>query len=297
MANSGFVSTAPDLALIQGAGFATATDSLKIMSDVLDLIEGAGFATATDALHFLRAQIDLMEGAGFATGTDALHFQRLQIDAIEGAGFATATDSLKILSDILDLITGAGFATATDSLKILSDVLDLIEGAGFATATDSLKVLSDNIDAIILAIAAIPSPLANPTLKTSAGIFKEDKAFGQGLQDTLNLTSGAGADTFSAWTEYIADSGAAKYLQTVIFGSQTGNILGVFEIGFGAGGAEVPKIRKSYSDPAGTGSGCVSLNIIPLLLIPANTRIAIRLSCHVASKHVYFSLGYWDGVN
>ena len=46
------------LADIKGAGFATGTDSLKILSDVADDIKGAGFVTGTDSLRANSVKVD-----------------------------------------------------------------------------------------------------------------------------------------------------------------------------------------------------------------------------------------------
>lgn len=43
---------------IKGVGFVTATDSLKILSDVLDDLAGVGFVTADDSLHAISTELD-----------------------------------------------------------------------------------------------------------------------------------------------------------------------------------------------------------------------------------------------
>lgn len=60
MANSGFIQSLPANSELAGAGFNTATDSLKILSDGVDLVEGVGFNVGTDSLKVLSDQMDLV---------------------------------------------------------------------------------------------------------------------------------------------------------------------------------------------------------------------------------------------
>ena len=60
---------------IKGVGFNTATDSLKILSDVLDSLSGVGFVTADDSLHAISTEIseilDVVRSSGDIAVTSA----------------------------------------------------------------------------------------------------------------------------------------------------------------------------------------------------------------------------------
>lgn len=194
---------------------------------------------------------------------------------VEGAGFATATDSLKTISDVLDLITGAGFVTGTDSLKILSDVLDLISGAGFVTATDALHFIRAQLDLVPKTALTVAT-----TAATTAGVIVQDLS--AGTPDVVALAIGATQNTFSAWTQVDASLSAISWISHVMFSlnpAETNNWC--LEIGTGAGGAEVTKIRLSGRMEIKTDVGKVPCNLIALP-IPVKVAAGIRLAARAS---------------
>ncbi|AXK61042.1 beta strand repeat-containing protein [Candidatus Chromulinivorax destructor] len=165
------------LSAIEGAGFATGTDSLKVISDGTDTIIANQTSQGTGALA-TSAQALAIQGATFATGTDSLEAisnNNISVPFATAANLATLQTTANTINtnvttlgtaalatnaqavDILQgstasgtVITGGTTYTAdTNDLTSISRALSAIEGAGFATGTDSLKVISDGTDTII----------------------------------------------------------------------------------------------------------------------------------------------------
>lgn len=165
----GNVST--DLGLIKGAGFATGTDSLKVVSDTLDLVKAKTdnlpadpASQSTTNTSITNATTTIMGaggptlaqigGATFNSSTDSL-------EAISnGIGALVAPDNASISSILTQVnkigavgdVSGASsifgkIYEAKDSIKGGSPGVDLtqIAGAGFSSATMSLKATHDTL--------------------------------------------------------------------------------------------------------------------------------------------------------
>lgn len=134
----------------------TPVDLAPITSSLAD-IQGAGFATGTDSLEALRDTIDTNNTTQAAT----LAAQDATLTAIQGAGFDTGTDSLAVQSTTLQDIQGATFSSGTDSLEALRDAIDgqsaditAIEGEVTAQTVQITQLQAD-LDDITTTLARI----------------------------------------------------------------------------------------------------------------------------------------------
>lgn len=177
---------------MQGTGFDTATDSLKILSDVLDEIMGAGFATGTDGLKFLsdvldgiKAVTDLLPNAGALTDlATAVAVAALQADLGDPSTRTNLQSLLAMLGNpdesdasIWNAIIGTG-GTYSSRLgkkvtKAKADTLDGVQNAMFTISGG--KVLITNIvlevcDAQVDVGANATKIIFNPTVGSDSDL-------------------------------------------------------------------------------------------------------------------------------
>lgn len=108
-------------AVTGGTSLTASTNNLSSISKSLSAIEGAGFATGTDSLKVISDEINLIQDNGNSSGTVITG----------GTSYVATTNDLTSLSRAISAIEGTGFATATDSLKAHSTNL-----ANLGTSSD-----------------------------------------------------------------------------------------------------------------------------------------------------------------
>ncbi|MDP3788091.1 MAG: hypothetical protein Q8Q60_02075 [Candidatus Chromulinivorax sp.] len=209
------------IADIEGAGFDTDTDSLKVISDNIDSIvssiSGGGFATSDQAIA--------IQGAGFVTGTDSLEAisntlfsTNINIANIQGSEFSSTTDSLSNISNTklgtLELGTTLAGNLGVPRIASLSssvadvlgdpndapqaatsivDILSDIEGAGFVSGTNGLIALTAVLATIQkqAALTQVVAAASNSAITTIAVTDGNDAAFNAQIDILLPLIATA----------------------------------------------------------------------------------------------------------
>jgi len=188
---------------IEGSGFSTSTDSLKILSDVLSDI-------LTDTGTTLEAKLDTIDSI---------------VDAI-------LIDTNTTLEDKLDAITGTGFSTTTDSLKVISDVLDLIRTElTFQHQPDAAISQTNPVSAQYYTVldttpnARIISMIAKITWATTQPTSLEVRITIDGNLITHAIPNPVSATTYRAMVE----EGTSETLQTLTVTAYTPNRAFLYE--------------------------------------------------------------------
>ena len=205
------------------------------------------------------------------------------------------------LTDILSKAAGARtFDKATDSLEMLSDKAGAYTGDGGAAADDSVKAELDLIKAKTDTItgAAVSSASA-----TTTGIIAEDSAMGTGTPNVVTVASTTTANNFGSWVEVDASVSADSWLCSIIVTptDHVGlDINTVIEIGTGAAGSEVSKIRFSFLIEVITAAGVhipFQFSLPIPIKVASGTRIAARVSDSEAAINNYgLSVQYYQTI-
>lgn len=141
----------------------------------------------------------------------------------------------------------------------------------FNSDTDSLEALRE-------AIAASAAPLY-----TDTGTIVEDTT--TGIPKIVSVNTAAGANTFGAWVEFDTAVSADSYVCSIMvsgdFAADIRNYC--VELGVGANGSEVTKVRFSFRTLQITNEGIANPAVVYTLSIPikvaSGLRIALRMSC------------------
>lgn len=176
------------------------------------------------------------------------------------------------------------------TLSAAPDLL-AIEGAGFVTANDALHFLRDQLNLI-----PKTSPPVSATSGTTTGKIVGDKT--TGTPDTVVVITDAVAGNFGAWVEIDASVSADSWISNITVLPYDTNALVqdrpcVIEIGTGAGGAEVAKIRLSCAFHTVSAVGVVSPAVftVPIpIKVASGVRIAVRAST-VTSASMHYRVG------
>ncbi len=178
-------------------------------------------------------------------------------------------------------------------LDFLSKLMEKSEGGSYNRATDSNEAISE----AIAGIGGYPGYVVGATIV-------EDSAMETGAPNTVMPVSGI-ANTFGNWVEVDAAVSADSYINSILVTCKellTNNTDTDFvvEIGTGAGGSEVSKIRFSGYYEAGSAVGGLQPFIFTLsnpIKVASGTRIAVQVSDNVASEQDYkVSIQYYQGL-
>jgi len=135
---------------------------------------------------------------------------------------------------------------------------------------------------------------------TETGVIVEDTA--AGTPKLTSISSSATVNTFGAWVEHDASVSADSWIAIItILRYTSGKGPGaVLEIGVGAGGSEVTKIRLSHKWMYDTDSGYQTPAVFSLpipIKIASGVRIAARIADDFAEVVAYrISISYYQGL-
>ncbi len=200
-----------------------------------------------------------------------------------------ASPMIKPTKDVVDAIKTKtdGLPADPATITAITAIKQKATSPAWDQDTDSLEAISERITAA----AAV----------TSSGYIKEK--YSTGYAQILNLISPATKDTFSGWLEYWDVTDEDLWICSVIgrFDSQYKCIL-VFEIGVGAAGSEVSKVRYtmphySLSTPA---IGMIEPYIYTLpipIYVASGSRVACRLSTSIdALSYFQLNIQFYGGL-
>ena len=205
--NLALKATSAQATAIQGTGFNTATDSLKVLSDVLDAIEGSTFDTSTDSLEAisnavaLKASQSTVNTINTATGTT--------IPALLAAALGVgSSNSLGIMSLISQLnnIQQSGINPAL--------ITTLVGSAGSGT---SVATVNGDLSTVVTQVKSLVSALYAYVANQSSGNLSAANTALQAL-----IGSGLTGSIGTAITDVNGYNGAASSAYTA---TQIANVL------------------------------------------------------------------------
>jgi len=142
---------------IKGSGFASGTDSLKVLSDNIDLIKGTSFASGTDSLKILSDKIDIIDSNvdSINSYADATISSRATASALSTVDNNVDTILSRVTASVA---TASALATVDANVDKLVKAQDLFEIQGFVQDTDSkttvINVSNSSGDLLFMAVGA-----------------------------------------------------------------------------------------------------------------------------------------------
>lgn len=229
---------------VAGTGFVSGTDSLKILSDVLDDMKGAGFSTVTDSLKVISDNVDTIN-----TATGAANVANAVWDDVVNRAPGTKGDFVESISAglsqaqvataVWDAATASHLVPGTFGVRAASQAMttdvtaarDLIKG-GFP-GVDLTQIGGAGFTSATMSLAA-----SNAIMLRVAGMLHENSVLdGAQFDGNNNLTSArlrlydskANADAAVAipWPGVYNTGKIAEY---IIVATYTGSNLQTYEV-------------------------------------------------------------------
>ena len=190
------------------------------------------------------------------------------------------SDLTKTRSDML--ITHSDVKAINSDVKVLDPIIDTIKSDLIVVQPKITAILSDTV------VLTARTTVVSTASATTAGVIIQDTT--TGTPTYINITTGAVANTFTAWNTLDASASANSWISHITVNSLGHAYANCIEIATGAAASEVSIIRFSWSAASGGSAPHTETVIFPLpipIKVASGTRIAARVSSEAAYTQVF----------